>query len=90
MKYLISDPVLENFTWRGTEEKRSFKKLELLNDLIFKSVRSQFKNYKVSEYCKYMVEWLKHAKTRQRTVSYSYPTNRKEKNYVEDENDDEE
>lgn len=73
MKYLISDPVLDGYSWRGTGEKKAFQKLTFLNDLIFKSVRSQFKKYTMKDYKNYMVQWLKHSRTRQRKVTYQYP-----------------
>ncbi len=73
MKYLFSDTVLERYTWRGTEKKNPFKSLKTLNHLLYTSVRRQFKDYKQFEYKNYMVEWLKHAKSRQRKVTYIYP-----------------
>lgn len=73
MKYLITDQVLDHFTWRGTGEKNAFEKLTFLNDLIFKSVRQNFKNLSFKDYQSYMVQWLKHSTTRQRTVVYQYP-----------------
>lgn len=73
MKYLIADTALEHYTWRGTADKKAFNKLVYLNDLIFKSVRTQYRNYTVKQYKTYMVEWVKHAKTRQRKVFYQYP-----------------
>lgn len=87
MKYLIADCVLEHYTWNGTGEKKAFKKLIFLNDLIFKSVRSHFTKYTYKAYKTYMVQWLKHSKTRQRTVIYKYPNrNQRREN---DEDDDE-
>jgi len=77
MKFLFTDTVLDLYTWRGTDEKQSFRKLKTLNDLIFTSVRQQFgSKYKRHEYNKYMVQWIKHSKSRQRTVTYSYPSRR--------------
>lgn len=73
MKYLIADTVLERYTWRGTGDKKAFEKLTFLNDLLYKSVCSQFKKYTLKEFQLYMVQWLKHSKTRQRTVVYHYP-----------------
>lgn len=73
MKYLITDSVLDGYTWRGTGEKKAFEKLTFLNDLIYKSVRLQFRKYTNKEYQTYMVQWLKHSGTRQRTVIYAYP-----------------
>lgn len=73
MKYLFSDPVLERYTWRGTEKKRPFKSLKSLNNLLYASVRNQFEEYHRFEYNKYMVQWLKHAKSRQRVITYKYP-----------------
>lgn len=81
MKYLIKDHVLEGYTWCGTINKKPFKKLVYLNDLIFKSVRDELKNgYKFGQYKSYMIQWLKHSRTRQRTVTYQYP-NRNQQNY---------
>lgn len=80
MKYLISDRALEHYTWRGTAEKKSFKQLQSLNDLIFRSVREQFQHCKRVDFSSYMVQWLKHARTRQRTVSYIYPDRKAAKN----------
>ncbi len=73
MKYLITDKVLDGYTWRGTGEKKAFDKLTHLNDLIYKNVRLQFKKYTYKEYQSYMVQWLKHSGTRQRQVIYFYP-----------------
>lgn len=89
MKYLFTDPVLERYTWRGTDKKSPFKSLKSLNNLLYMSVRLQFKNYKLFEYKTYMVQWLKHSRSRQRKVTYSYP-DRKELSDSEDEisNDD--
>lgn len=88
-KYLITDVVLNLYTWRGTGDKKAFKKLIFLNDLIFKSVRTQFKKYTFKEYGTYAVQWLKHSKTRQRTVVYSYPTQQIENDDHGDDNEDE-
>lgn len=88
MKYLIIDQVLEHYTWKGTGEKKAFVKLTFLNDLIFKSVRSQFPKYTFKAYKTYMVQWLKHSKTRQRTVVYHYP-NRNERHENDEDDDDE-
>lgn len=84
MKYLFTDPVLERYTWRGTVKKDSFKSLKSLNNLLYTSVRGQFEDYKRFQYNSYMVEWLKHAKTRQRKVTYTYP-DRKELSDSDDE-----
>lgn len=73
MKYLFTDTVLDKYTWRGTSEKGPFEKFTFLNDLIYKSVRTNFKKFPIKQFNSYMVEWLKHSKTRQRTVVYSYP-----------------
>ncbi len=88
MKYLFTDPVLEKYTWRGTDQKRPFKSLKSLNQLLYTSVCHQFKNYKQFEYKSYMVEWLKHAKSRQRKVTYTYP-DRKDVDDSDDEVSDE-
>lgn len=85
MKYLVIDKVLDKYTWRGTGKKKAFEKLTFLNDLIFKSVRSQFKNYTFKDFASYMVQWLKHSTTRQRTVVYQYPNcNIEEENSEQD------
>lgn len=86
MKYLFTDPVLDRYTWRGTEKKKSFKSLKSLNNLLYSSVRQQFgQKYKRHEFNSYMVQWLKHSRSRQRTVNYSYPD---QKNF--DDSDDSE
>lgn len=100
MKYLIADTVLEGFTWRGTVEtkKKPFKQLVALNNLIFESVKHQFKAYKKIDYKNYLVNnWLKHSRTRQRIVTYQYPTRHQrndefdvEENELEEEDDQEE
>ncbi len=64
-----------------------------LNKLILQSVRVDFSNYKYKDYKAYMITWVKHAKSRQRTVTYSYPNQKKSKSYEssngeDDENDD--
>ncbi|XP_037048482.1 uncharacterized protein LOC119082931 [Bradysia coprophila] len=74
MKYLFTDRVLEKYSWRGTSEKRPFKKLKSLNNLILRSVRDRFPNTARDEYNDYMIQWLKHARSRQRKVTYTYPT----------------
>lgn len=68
---------------------KAFEKLTTINDLIYKGVRSHFKKYTFKEYKTYMVEWIKHSTTRQRTVVYSYP-NKKQHQDEEDEEFDEE
>ncbi|KAJ6642852.1 hypothetical protein Bhyg_07808 [Pseudolycoriella hygida] len=73
MKYLFTNKVLERYTWNGTVEKRGFKNLKALNNLILRSVRQRCPNTKRDEYKDYMMEWLKHAKSRQREVTYTYP-----------------
>lgn len=75
MKYLFTDTVLDKYTWRGTAEKDPFKKFKFLNNLIYGNVRSNFTKIKYArdKYNSYMVQWLKHSTTRQRTVVYSYP-----------------
>lgn len=87
MKYLFT--VLERYTWLGTETKKPFKSLKSLNNLLYQSVREQFgqksqqfgqkghQKYKLHEYQSYMVQWLKHSRSRQRTVTYSYPDQKK-------------
>lgn len=90
MKYLFIDPVLELYTWRGTEDKAPFKSLRSINSLIYRSVRQQFgEEYKKHVYKKYMIQWLKHAKSRQRIITYRYPQ-RKETNGSEDNSSDDE
>lgn len=89
MRYLISDTVLERYTWRGTGDKRAFEKLIYLNDLVFRSVRSNFKKFSYKEYKTYMVQWIKHAKTRQRTVTYSYPKQLEENDEASESENDE-
>lgn len=76
MKYLFTDPVLENYSWRGTATKRAFKDLKALNNLILRSVRDRCPNTARDEYKDYMVQWLKHARSRQRQVTYTYPAQR--------------
>lgn len=83
MKYLFTDPVLDRYTWRGTDKKHSFKSLKSLNNLLLMSVRQQFESYKRFEYNAYMVQWLKHSTSRQRIVTYVYP-DREELNDSED------
>lgn len=74
MKYFFTDRVLENYSWRGTSEKEAFKKLKSLNNLLLRSVRERFPNLARYEYNDYMIQWLKHARSRQRKVTYTYPT----------------
>lgn len=75
----------------GYREKKAFKQFESLNDLIYRSVREQFKRFKFDEYRSYMVQWLKHSRTRQRTVLYTYPERKMSNNvYGADDNDDDE
>lgn len=76
MKYLFTDQVLENYTWRGTADKGPFKSLKALNHLILRSVRDRCPSTARDEYKDYMIQWLKHARTRQRTVTYTYPARR--------------
>lgn len=73
MKYLFTDPVLERYTWRGTDKKMPFKQLKVLNDLILRSVRDRCPKTRRDEYKDYVIQWLKHARTRQRKVTYTYP-----------------
>lgn len=90
MKYLFSDTVLDEYTWRGTQEKAPFRDLKSINKLILNSVRNDFPGikYKFFAYKKYMIEWLKHSFTRQRTVTYTYPRRKKKAVIDEEENDD--
>lgn len=88
MKYLFTDPVLEKYTWRGTEKKQSFKSLKSINNLLYRSVRHQFKNYKQFQYKDYMVQWIKHAKSRQREVTYKYPDRNESSDFGESTDDD--
>ena len=95
MKYLISDPILDGYTWRGTvtPPKRAFKELVNLNRLIFKSVRaslepSKFKKYKFLQYKNYMIQWLKHSRSRQRIVTYQYPIAHQQNDNYDDVDDD--
>lgn len=92
MKYLFTDDALEKYSWRGTEKKKSFKQLKAVNAIIYQSVRDQFRKYRMEQYKGYMVQWLKLSKTRQRTVTYSYPARRNEtesSDEVDDEYEDE-
>lgn len=89
MKYLFADCVLERYSWRGTEKKKAFKQLKLINKTIFESVRYQFQKYRYDQYKNYVVEWLKHSRTRQRVVTYRYPTPRNVRS-VDDDDDDSE
>ncbi len=77
------------YTWRGTGEKKAFEKLVHLNDLIYKSIQQQFRKYTYKEYSSYMVQWLKHSRTRQRTVLYQYPDRNPPANYDSEEEDNE-
>lgn len=89
MKYLFIDPVLELYTWRGTEDKKPFKSLRSINSLIYQSVRLQFgQQYKKHEYKAYMIQWLKHSKSRQRVITYN--PQRKETNGSENDSSDDE
>lgn len=81
MKYLVSDTVLDQYTWCGTIKLDAFQNLVNINNLLFRSVREQFETYKRSAFNKYMVEWLKHSSTRQRTVIYKYPEHIRNRNY---------
>lgn len=78
MKYLFTDQVLDRFTWRGTADLKAFEKLTSINALIYKGIRSRFKKYTFKEYQTYMVEWIKHSTTRQRTVVYQYPNKKQD------------
>lgn len=87
MKYLFSDRVLDNYTWRGVgTELAPFKQLTAVNSLIYRSVRTYSPKYKYKSYKSYIVQWLKHSTTRQRIVTYTYPNRNKEDD--QDENDD--
>lgn len=86
MKYLFSDEVLEYYSWNGTSIKSAFKQLKAINNLVLKSVRNRCPKTKRDEYEGYLSHnWLKHAKSRQRTVTYTYP---KKKNRDEDDDDE--
>ncbi len=89
MKYLFTDQLLERYTWNGTEEKNSFKKLKALNSLILSSVRQRCPKTKRDEYKDYMIQWLKHAKSRQRIVSYTYPERTSRDDSYDEDDDDE-
>lgn len=77
MKYLFSDTVLERYCWGGTPDgkKKPFKQLIAINNLIYESVKRQFRAFKKIEYKNYLIyKWLKHSRSRQRIVTYRYPT----------------
>ncbi|XP_037034267.1 uncharacterized protein LOC119073068 [Bradysia coprophila] len=88
MKYLFLDSVLEHYCWNGTSEKQAFKKLTSINNFIFGVIAAHFKKYKRDQYQSYMADWLKHAKSRQRTVTYTYPQRRGETRNANDDDDD--
>lgn len=88
MKYLFSDPVLDKYTWRGTAELAPFKQLTAVNSLIFRSVRAYSSKYKYKSYKNYIVEWIKHSTTRQRTVTYTNPKRKQNENENDDDSDD--
>lgn len=87
MTYLITDQVLDSYTWLGTSDLEPFKKFTSINNLIYRIART--KEFKRIDYDRYMVQWLKHSTTRQRTVTYTYPNRRNgEENEDEDEDDE--
>lgn len=88
MKYLFADSVLERYSWRGTEKKKPFMQLKLINKTVFESVRHQFQKYRYDQYKAYIIEWLKHSRTRQRIVTYKYPNARKVQSVDDDDDDD--
>lgn len=90
MKYLFSDSVLDEYTWRGTADLAPFKQLTAVNSLIFRSVRTHSSKYKYKSYKDYMVQWIKHSTTRQRTVTYTYPNRNQNENETDHDSDDDE
>lgn len=88
----MHDTVLDRYTWLGTTgdaPKFAFKNLININNLTFWSVCHQFPYYTRHEYDKYLVEWLKHSTTRQRTVINQYPQREDMNDEDGDQNDDE-
>lgn len=68
MKKLITDPVLDRYTWKGTIDKKCFENLTNINDVVYDAVSGVFKKYTLYKYGKYMVEFLKHSLSRQREL----------------------
>lgn len=75
MKYLFNNKVMDKYTWGGTAKLDAFNSFKSLNNLIYNNVRANFPKIKYSKdkFRKYMVQWIKHSTTRQRTVVYTYP-----------------
>lgn len=61
---LTTDAVCSALCWRGTQEKKSFEKLENLNSLLYKAIANKFPNYTVPQYERSVKNWLRHANER--------------------------
>lgn len=66
MKRLVTDSVLDEYTWGGTYEKGAFSHFANINDVVYKAVQGCFRKYTEYKYEKYMVDFLKHSSSRQR------------------------
>lgn len=68
MQKIFKDSVLDKYTWCGTLTKAPFQEFKTICETIFLAVRRNFKKYTEYRFEAYMVEYLKHSGTRQRSV----------------------
>lgn len=68
-KKLVIDEVLERYTWTGTKTKGAFQNFTYINKVVQQSIRMIYPMYTESEYETYMVDFLRHSKSRQRPQS---------------------
>lgn len=64
MKAIITDEVLQRFTWKGTSQKSSFIQFKEINELLISSIRSDENSYTEFDHNVSMKEYCKHASTR--------------------------
>lgn len=74
----MTNKVQECYCWNGTAKKGAFKSFKSINNFLYNFLRENFTKYKKWQYQKYMGEWLKGARGRQRTITYTYPKGRNE------------
>lgn len=64
MKYLFSNHILAQFSWRGTAAKKAFQPLDGIRKLIFDAVRLNHPSATVADYDNFVKNYVRYAKFR--------------------------
>lgn len=64
MKYLFSNIILAQFSWRGTAEKKPFQPLDGIRKLVFDAVKSTHPTATVADYDTFVKNYVRYAKFR--------------------------